>query len=86
LRARIFLRDPAGYRLAAELSADDADHAWRQIENDPELVGRRLAAGDLVYIGDEYLEIDGDGGWHLVGPGEMTTGLYRQILDASADG
>lgn len=85
MRARIFLRDPAGYRLAAELSADDADHAWRQIENDPELVGRRLTPGDLVYIGDKYLEIDGDGGWHQVRPSEMMKGLYRQILDTVAD-
>jgi hypothetical protein len=82
VRTRVFLREDNEYRLAAEISVDDADHAWRRIEAEPDLAGRRLAPGDVVYISDEYLELNGDGGWRRLGPSELTQALYRQILSA----
>lgn len=83
MRTRVFLREDNEYRLATEMSVDDADQAWRRIEAEPDLAGRRLSPGDVVYIGDEYLELNGDGGWRRLAPSELTQGLYRQILSAT---
>jgi hypothetical protein len=80
LRARVFLKDEVGeYRLAAEFEAQDADNVWRQIEAEPDIAGRRMAPGDIVYIGDVYLQLDGDGGWRPVRPGKLTRQLYGLI-------
>ncbi len=46
----------------------------------PQLTGRRLRPGDVVYIEDLYLELDGDGGWHRLTPGELTRQLYGPNL------
>jgi hypothetical protein len=81
MRARIFLKEDRSqdYRLAAEFDAQDADDAWRQIEADPEGLGRRLLPGDIVYVGDVYVELNGDGGWLPISPGPLTRRLYALI-------
>ena len=81
MRARIFLREDRSqnYRLAAELDAQDADDAWRRIEAEPEGAGRRLRPGDIVYIGDVYVELNGDGGWVPIAPGPLTRRLYGLV-------
>jgi len=49
----------------------DADDAWTQLQdNDP------LKEGDVVYIGDIYYELIGDGGWRVLQPNELTRELY----------
>jgi hypothetical protein len=50
------------------------------LEAKPELAGRPLAAGDVVYIADLYWELNGDGGWSAIPPGELTRQLYRTVL------
>lgn len=82
MRARVFLRGEDGYSLACEIDAEDADDVWRQLEGDPDLAGRSLKQGDIVYISDVYLELDGDGGWGRILPGELTAELYRLIVDS----
>jgi hypothetical protein len=42
--------------------------------------------GDVVFVGDLYRELDEDGGWHPLAPGQLTRGLYRQILNVSEEG
>ena len=79
----MFLREGADYRLAIELSVEDADDAWRRLEAFPHPAGRHLMPGDIVYVGDLYLELDGDGGWHPLTPGELSQDLYHQILNAA---
>ena len=76
LRARVFLRDP-DFSFAGELEAADADDVWRQTQRDPSIAGRNLRDGDIVFIGDQYLELNGDGGWSLLVPGPITERLYR---------
>lgn len=77
MRARIFLRDGSDFRLATEMEADHADGVWRQLEASPERAGRRLQPGDVVYLGDVYLELNRDGGWRPLKPGNLTRALYR---------
>jgi hypothetical protein len=74
LRARIFLREEAEYRYGGELDAADADDVWRQLAMVPE---RNLKAGDVIYIGDVYLELNPDGGWMPLAPGALTRRLYQ---------
>jgi hypothetical protein len=38
-----------------------------------------MRPGDVVYVGDIYLELDGDGGWCALAPGKLTRQLYRLI-------
>jgi len=78
----VFLREGADYRLAVELSVEDADDAWRRLEAFPQPAGRHLMPGDIVYVGDLYLELDGDGGSHPLTPGELSQDLYHQIVNA----
>lgn len=82
MRARLFRRDDAatlGYTYAGELDADGADDVWRQLEAEPAGSARRMRPRDVVYVGDIYLELDGDGGWRPLAPGELTRQLYRLI-------
>jgi hypothetical protein len=79
VRARIFLRELSGYRFGCELEATDADDAWRRVEASPVEPGRRLQAGDVVYVGDVYSELNGDGGWEILSPGTITRELYGLI-------
>jgi hypothetical protein len=79
VRARVFLRDEEGYRLGCELDAIDAEDVWRTLQASPDLAGRRLMQGDVVYLTDLYLELNGDGGWDVIPPGELTQGLYGLI-------
>lgn len=81
MRARVFLRDGAEYRLTVELSVEDADDAWRRLETFPHPPGRHLMPGDIVYVDDLYVELHGDGGWHPLTPGELSQDLY-QVLNA----
>jgi hypothetical protein len=83
VRARVFLREGGSYALAAELTVEGAEEVWRRLEVQPELAGRRMAAGDVVYVGDLYLELNADGGWQLLEAGELTRQLYRQVLKAA---
>jgi len=70
------------FHYAGELEATDADEAWIKIERDPSGVGRTLRAGDVIFVGDEYLELNGDGGWRRLEPGETTRALYRLIVQS----
>ncbi len=81
MRARLFRRiDLAhGFAYVGELDADDADDVWRQLEAEPPDSAGRMRPGDVVYVGDIYLELDGDGGWRPLAPGELTRQLYRLI-------
>lgn len=82
MRARLFRRDdapPLGYTYAGELDAADADDVWRQLEADPFDPARRMGQGDVVYVGDVYYELDGDGGWRPLALGKLTPQLYRLI-------
>jgi len=82
VRARLYRRAeaPAGYTSLGELDAADADDVWRQLEAEAPDSARRMTPGDIVYIGDVYLELDPDGGWHPISPGELTRELYRLII------
>jgi hypothetical protein len=53
---------------------------WRQLEQNPSPAGRALSTGDIVYIGDQFLELNGDGGWAHIVPGPMTERLYRMAV------
>jgi hypothetical protein len=81
MRARVFLFDAeAGEHVfGGETDAESADAVWRLAEATPELFGRSLRAGDVVYIEDVYVRLDGDGGWHPIPPGETTARLHRMI-------
>jgi hypothetical protein len=81
LRARLFLRDEEGgsYGFACELDAGDADDVWRQLEMEPHRARRGLRPGDIVFIADLYLELDGDGGWRRIAPGPLTRQLYELV-------
>jgi hypothetical protein len=71
MRARLFCKDdstPLGYAYSGEVDADDADDVWRQLQAEPVELGRRMRQGDVVYVGDVYYELDGDGGWHPLVP------------------
>ena len=82
MRARLFRRAeaPADYAYVGELDAVDADDVWRQLEAEAPGSARRMHPGDVVYVGDIYLELDGDGGWRPLAPGELTRQLYRLII------
>jgi hypothetical protein len=82
LRARVLLADGAGFRYGCELDATDPDDVWRQAQGDRGLAGRNLREGDVVYLGDVYLALDGDGGWNSLEPGDATKDLYRLIVEA----
>ena len=88
MRARLFRRDEArtGYTYVGELDAVDADDVWRQLEAEGPDSARRMHPGDVVFVGDLYRELDEDGGWHPLAPGQLTRGLYRQILNVSEEG
>jgi hypothetical protein len=77
MRARVFFREQAGWQLACELEAADPDDVWRQLQRDPLPGPRKPAVGDIVYVGDLYWELDGDGGWRPLKPGAFTQELYR---------
>jgi hypothetical protein len=84
VRARVFHREThGGFRFAGELDAEDADDVWRMAESSM-VPGSALKEGDVVYIGDLYFELDGDGGWHPIQPGELTRRLYRVSTEPSA--
>jgi hypothetical protein len=40
----------------------------------------------VVYLGDIYLALDGDGGWNRLQPGPATEDLYRLIVEAGRSG
>ena len=68
MRARIFhYLSPDSYKFERELDLADADEAWRQLQSLGE--GAALKKGPIVYIGDLYFELDGDGGWRPLPPG-----------------
>jgi hypothetical protein len=83
MRARVFYKEPAGWRLACELEAEDPEDAWRQLQRDPLPATRRPAIGDIVYVGDLYWELDGDGAWRALSPGDLTLELYRTALNSA---
>lgn len=39
-----------------------------------------MREGDVLYIGDVYLALDGDGGWRPLEPGAETSRLYPLIV------
>ena len=81
MRARVFRRNDTahGYAYVGELDAEDVDDVWRQLEaGPPDSVGG-MRPGDVVYVGDVYFELDGDGGWRPLLPGELTRQLYGLI-------
>jgi hypothetical protein len=49
-------------------------------QGNPRLAGRRLREGDVVYLGDVYLALDGDGGWRRLESGQATEDLYDLIV------
>jgi hypothetical protein len=59
---------------------------WRRTQADPDLAGRSLRSGDVVYIDDVYLALDGDGGWKRLPPSEATQDLYRLIVEVERAG
>jgi hypothetical protein len=81
MRARVFLLDQESgdHRFGGEIDAESPDDVWRRVEATPELVGRPLRTGDIVYIEDVYVRLDGDGGWHAIPPGETTVRLHGMI-------
>ena len=72
------------YEYVSEMDASDADDAWRQLQGETLDGVRSLTKGDVVYIADVYHQLDGDGGWAVVPPGELTKRLYE--LARSAEG
>jgi len=78
MRARVFLFDGESghHRFAGEVDAHTPDDVWYLAEAEPQLLGRRLQGGDVVYVSDVYAQLDGDGGWHQIAPGELTKRLY----------
>ena len=79
MRARILRRRNAGvYDFTDELDVADADEAWRQLQH-----REPLREGDVVFVGDLYFELDGDGGWRRLEPGNLTRSLYlKATVDA----
>jgi hypothetical protein len=78
MRARIFRRQGVDkYSFAGELDVADADDAWRHFQGQ-----EPLAEGDIVYVGDQYLELIGDGGWRALTPGDRTRELYLLATEA----
>ena len=73
-------------RYGCELDAADAEDVWRQTQADASLAGRSLREGDVVYLADVYLALDGDGGWRRIEPGRATEDLYRLIAEAERAG
>ena len=86
MRARVLLTDGTGFRYGCELEATDSDDVWRQTQADPGVAGRSLREGDVLYLDDVYLALDGDGGWHRLKTGEATKDLYRLIVEAERAG
>lgn len=82
MRARVLLQEVGGYRVGCEIDALHADDVWRRLEASPGTAGRALRTGDIVYIQDLYLELDGDGGWRTLQPGRLTTSLHSLITAA----
>lgn len=84
MRARYFgIRAPGdSYVLVAEIDAEEPDGVWEALQ--ARAVGHQgLAEGDIVYIGDQYFRLNGDGGWDLISPSELTRRLYPLIVEAS---
>ena len=81
MRARVFLAGTDRWTFGCELEATDADDVWRRLEADPSPASRRLAQGDIVYIADVYLQLDGDGGWQPITPSRLTRELYLLAQD-----
>jgi hypothetical protein len=76
VRARIFrYRSPDSYTFERQLDVVEADEAWRRLQSLGE--GAALREGDIVYVGDLYFELDGDGGWRSLPPGQLTVRLYE---------
>ncbi len=85
MRARVFRRDaPRSFHFAGELEAEDADDIWRQAESGV-LAGEPLGEGDVVYVGDIYFQLDGDGGWRPVRPSALTRKLYDLATTGKSD-
>ena len=79
MRARIFrFLSNDSYRFERELDVVDADEAWRHLQALGE--GAALREGDIVYVGDVYFELDGDGGWRPLPPGPLTISLYESAI------
>lgn len=64
------------YTYGGEIDAVDADEVWRIVQSNPEAFGGPLREGDIVYIGDVYLRLEGDGAWRALRPSELTRTLY----------
>jgi hypothetical protein len=79
LRARVLLLEEGSYRFGCEIDVPNADDVWRRLEASPGAAGRALRSGDIVYIQDLYLELNGDGGWRALPPSELTQSLYSLI-------
>ena len=75
MRTRGFLQE----RSTFEVGAASPEDAWKILAGDSKPVERRLQPGDVLYVGDLYLQIDGDGGWHVLNPGDLTRSLHRLI-------
>lgn len=88
LRARLFIAAADGsdaYTYGGEIDAVDADDVWRIVQRSPETFGRMLHEGDIVYIADVYLKLDGDGGWQPLPPSELTQMLYALVTGGTTD-
>ncbi len=73
------MRQGGSYAFAGELEADNPDAVWLETERRPDGLVRPMRPADIVYVGDIYYELDGDGGWKVVAPGRLTKGLYRLV-------
>ena len=81
-RARIFrYLSPDSSKFERELDVADADEAWRALQSLGEAAA--LRKGDIVYVGDVYFELDGDGGWRPLPPGPLTIKLYEAAIRAA---
>jgi hypothetical protein len=85
VRARVLLCEEGGFRYGCELDATNAEEVWRETQRDPRLAGRSLREGDVVYVGDVYLALDGDGGWRKLELGLLTEELYGVIVREEAN-
>jgi hypothetical protein len=84
VRARIFrFLGPDSYEFERQLDVVDADEAWRRLQSLGE--GAALREGDIVYVGDLYFELDGDGGWRSLPSGPLTVRLYESAVRATND-